>query len=118
MYCDKLDSCNKSCCEPFKRVYPIPGPTGPTGPAGPMGATGPTGASGVAGSMGPTGPMGIQGITGPTGPIGPTGPVGATGPTGSVEVNPYDLYVQSTAVPGGDGSQSAPFQTIQEALAV
>lgn len=118
MYCDKLDSCNKSCCGPFKRVYPIPGPTGPTGPTGPMGATGPTGASGVAGSMGPTGPMGIQGITGPTGPIGPTGPVGATGPTGSVEVNPYDLYVQSTAAPGGDGSPSAPFQTIQEALAV
>lgn len=97
MYCDKLDSCNKSCCGPFKRVYPIPGPTGPTGPTGPMGATGPTG---------------------PIGPTGPTGPVGATGPTGSVEVNPYDLYVQSTAVPGGDGSQSAPFQTIQEALAV
>lgn len=32
MYCDKLDSCNKSCCGPLKRVYPIPGPTGPTGP--------------------------------------------------------------------------------------
>ena len=47
--------------------------------------------------------------------IGVTGP---TGPFGSLGVNPYDLYVQSSAQPGGDGSQLAPFQTIEQALAV
>lgn len=62
----------------------------------------------IPGPQGPTGPSGI-GITGPTGP---------TGPTGSIELNPYDLYVQSTAAPGGDGSQEKPFQTIEQALAV
>ena len=46
------------------------------------------------------------------------GPQGPTGPTGSVESNPYNLYVQSTAAPNGDGSQARPFQTIDEALAV
>lgn len=46
--------------------------------------------------------------------IAPTGP---TGPTGSVQPNPYDLYVQASAAPGGDGSRAAPFQTIAEALA-
>lgn len=46
------------------------------------------------------------------------GPIGATGPTGSVESNPYNLYVQSTAAPGGDESQISPFQTIEKALAV
>ena len=46
------------------------------------------------------------------------GPQGPTGPTGSVESNPYNLYVQSTAAPDGDGSQARPFQTIDEALAV
>ena len=54
----------------------------------------------------------IQGVT------GPTGPTGATGPTGSIQPNPYNLYVQSTASPGGDGSQASPYQTIEEALAV
>lgn len=43
---------------------------------------------------------------------------GSSGPTGSVEAKPYNLYVQSTAAPGGDGSQENPFQTIEEALAV
>lgn len=86
------------------------GPTGPTGPAGAVGPTGPTGA-GAPGAAGPTGPTGVAGATGPTGPTGPTGA------TGSVQPNPYDLYVQSDAAAGGDGSQAAPFQTIDEALA-
>ena len=65
----------------------------------------------------------VNGVTGPTGPIGPTGPqgisvIGPTGPTGSVDPNPYDLYVQSTAASGGNGSQLSPFQTIPQALAV
>lgn len=58
---------------------------------------------------------GLQGPTGPQGVIGPTGPQGATG---SIQANPYNLYVQSTAQPGGDGTQNAPFQTIEQALAV
>lgn len=86
------------------------GPTGPTGPAGAVGPTGPTGA-GAPGAAGPTGPTGAAGATGPTGPTGPTGAAG------SVQPNPYDLYVQSDAAAGGDGSQVAPFQTIDEALA-
>lgn len=86
------------------------GPTGPTGPAGAVGPTGPTGA-GAPGAAGPTGPAGAAGATGPTGPTGPTGA------TGSVQPNPYDLYVQSDAAAGGDGSKVAPFQTIDEALA-
>lgn len=86
------------------------GPTGPTGPAGAVGPTGPTGA-GAPGAAGPTGPTGAAGATGPTGPTGPTGA------TGSVQPNPYDLYVQSDAAAGGDASQVAPFQTIDEALA-
>lgn len=86
------------------------GPTGPTGPAGAVGPTGPTGA-GAPGAAGPTGPTGAAGATGPTGSTGPTGA------TGSVQPNPYDLYVQSDAAAGGDGSQAAPFQTIDEALA-
>ena len=86
------------------------GPTGPTGPAGAVGPTGPTGA-GAPGAAGPTGPTGAAGATGPTGPTGPTGAAG------SVQPNPYDLYVQSDAAAGGDGSQAAPFQTIDEALA-
>lgn len=85
------------------------GPTGPTGPAGAVGPTGPTGA-GAPGAAGPTGPTGAAGATGLTGPTGPTGA------TGSVQPNPYDLYVQSDAAAGGDGSQVAPFQTIDEAL--
>lgn len=93
--------------------YITSGPTGPTGPTGPAGAVGPTGPTGAGapGAAGPTGPTGAAGATGPTGPTGPTGA------TGSVQPNPYDLYVQSGAAPGGDGSQVAPFQTIDEALA-
>lgn len=52
-----------------------------------------------------------------TGLTGTTGPTGATGPAGSLGVNPYNLFVQSSAAPGGDGSQLAPFQTIEEGLA-
>ena len=96
------------------------GPTGPTGPTGLMGATGPTGPTGPQGISitGPTGPAGVIGLTGPTGPTGPTGATGPTGPTGSVDPNPYDLYVQSTAASGGNGSQLSPFKTIPQALAV
>lgn len=46
------------------------------------------------------------------------GSQGPTGPTGIVEPNPYNLFVQSTAAPNGDGSQARPFQAIDEALAV
>ena len=105
------------------------GAVGPTGPAGAAGAAGPTGPTGAAGATGPTGPAGAAGATGPTGPagaaggVGPTGPTGAagatgpTGPTGSVEANPYNLYVQAGAASGGDGRPSAPFDTIEQALA-
>lgn len=50
--------------------------------------------------------------------VGPTGPTCPTGPAGSIEANPYNLYVSSSAPAGGDGSQASPFQTIEEALAV
>ncbi len=86
-------------------ICTVTGPTGPSGASGPTGPTGPTGAAGV---TGPTGPAGVAGAVGPTGP---------TGATGSVQPNPYDLYVQAGAAPGGVGSQAAPFQTIAEALA-
>lgn len=59
--------------------------------------------------VGPTGPQGIAGTIGPTGP---------TGPAGSIEANPYNLYVSSSAPAGSDGSQASPFQAIEEALAV
>ena len=80
----------------------------PTGPVGAAGAPGPTGPAGAAGAPGPTGPTGAAGATGPT---GPTGAAGALGP------NPYNLYVQAGAAPGGDGSQAAPFDAIDQALA-
>ena len=117
---------------PAGRMGPT-GPTGPAGVAGPAGATGPTGsagpagATGPAGRVGPTGPTGPAGAAGPAGatgpagaagPIGPTGATGATGATGGLEPDPYDLFVQADAAPGGDGSREAPFQTIQKALAV
>ena len=97
------------------------GPTGPAGAAGLPGPTGPTGATGATGATGPAGAAGLSGPTGPTGPTGATGAVGPTGPTGatgSIEPNPYNLYVQADAAPGGDGSQAAPFETIEQALAV
>ena len=62
--------------------------------------------------------MKIYSFIGPTSATGPTGPTGATGPTGSVQPNPYDLYVESSAATSGDGTEFAPFQTIEEALAV
>ena len=62
--------------------------------------------------VGPTGPAGNDGIPGEVGLTGPTGPAG------SIEANPYNLYVSSSAPAGGDGSQASPFQTIEEALAV
>ena len=61
---------------------------------------------------------GPQGATGPTGPQGITGPTGPEGATGNIQANPYNLYVQSTAQPGGDGSQISPFQTIEQALTI
>ena len=73
-------------------------------------STGPAGTGG-----GITGPTGSAGSTGAT---GPTGATGATGPTGSVQPNPYNLFVQSSATPNGDGSEEKPFQTIEEALNV
>lgn len=50
--------------------------------------------------------------------VGVTGPTGPTGPTGTVEPNPYNLFVQSSAAPNGDGSQENSFQTLEEVLAV
>lgn len=94
---------NKNKINTYTQNIPIclvPGPTGATGPIGPTGATGPTG------SIGATGPTGATGATGPT------------GPTGSVQPNPYNLFVQSSALPNGDGSEEKPFQTIEEALNV
>ena len=92
MYYNEEKRCKRNCMS-CMRIYHIPGPTGPTGPSG-------------------------IGVTGPTGPTSPTGPTGATGPTGTIEPNPYDLYVQSIAAPDGDGSQTKPFQTIEQALNV
>ena len=43
---------------------------------------------------------------------------GSTGPTGSVQSPPYNLYVQSSASLGGDGSIISPFRTIDEALSM
>ena len=94
MYCDDKKRRNMMCCSPCMRVCHITDSIGVTGPTGPTCATGVDGLPGV---------------------IGPTGP---TGPSGSLGVNPYDLYVQSSAQPGGDGSQLAPFQIIEQALAV
>ena len=107
-----------SCCD-NRNVNGVTGPTGPTGPQviGATGPTGPTGSQGIS-IIGPTGPIGPTGATGPIGPTGATGPIGPTGATGTVEPNPYNLYVLSNAGPGGDGSQLAPFQTIEQALAV
>ena len=96
-------NCNKNKINAYTQNIPIclvPGPTGATGPTGPTGATGPTG------SIGATGPTGATGATGPT------------GPTGSVQPNPYNLFVQSSAAPNGDGTEEKPFQTIEEALSV
>lgn len=66
----------------------------------------------------PTNLGSITGPTGPTGPEGSTSPTGPTGATGSIEGNLYNLFVEASANPGGDGSQANPFQTIDEALAV
>lgn len=111
MYCKNSNGYNKNCCISCQPICPIPGPTGPMGPIGAPGLPGPTGPTGPTGAMGPIGP------TGPTGPTGAVGPTGPTGPTGAVEPNPYNLYVQADAAPDGDGSQNAPFQTIEQALA-
>lgn len=62
--------------------------------------------------VGPADPAGNDGIPGEVGPTGPTGHAG------SIEANPYNLYVSSSAPAGGNGSQASPFQTIEEALAV
>ena len=117
MYGNNNKGFGMNCCIPCQRVCPIPGPTGPAGAAGGSGPTGPTGAAGVPGPTGPTGAAGVAGPTGPTGAAGAPGPTGPTGAAGSIEANPYNLYVRSDAASGGDGSQSAPFQTIEQALA-
>ena len=106
---------------PLMRTCFITGPIGPTGPTGAIGPTGSTGLEGATGATGATGPTGPTGAIGPTGPQGAEGATGATGPTGatgSIEANPYNLYVQATANPGGDGSQNAPFETIEQALTI
>lgn len=122
MLCNKNEN-NKNICPSYVCVYRVPntkGATGPTGPTGPKGENGKEGPVGLIGPTGPTGPMGLSGSIGPTGftgPTGATGPMGPTGQTGTVEPNPYNLYVSSSALPGGDGSQALPYQTIEEALA-
>ena len=146
MYCH-CKGCVTSCCIPCQQIGTVTGPTGPTGATGLPGPAGPTGATGATGAPGPTGPAGEAGLPGPTGPAGeaglpgptgatgasgstgatgatgPTGeagtegPTGPTGATGSLGANPYELFVQADAAPGGDGSQATPFQTIQQALA-
>lgn len=71
---------------------------------------------GISGSTGPTGPTGPTGTIGPTGPKGDSsgqGITGPTGPTGSIEPNPYNLYDQSDAPAGRDGSQANPFNDIE-----
>lgn len=99
------------------------GPTGPTGipggpgPTGPAGVPGPTGPAGETGATGPTGPAGLPGPTGAAGAAGATGPTGPTGASGSTGPNPYNLYVEAGAAPGGDGSQAKPFESIEQALA-
>lgn len=137
IFCRKRFFCFNICPPQIKRpnpgrlpIYPqscvgISGPTGPTGPTGPRGESG---IQGIQGAKGPTGPTGQDGLqcatapTGPTGPIGPTGPkgdssgqgiTGPTGPTGSIEPNPYNLYVQSDAPAGRDGSQANSFNDIE-----
>lgn len=107
--------------------HPV-GPTGPTGPVGatgPDGATGPTGLTGDTGPTGPdgaTGPQGVVGDTGPIGETGPTGVTGATGPTGPEFVPQITkvLYVDGnrTDIYTADGSDTKPFLTIAEAIAV
>ena len=88
-----------------------PGPTGPADEAGLPGPTGATGASGSTGATGATGPTGC-GRDGrdPTGPHparqGLPGRRALRGATGSLGANPYELFVQADAAPGGDGSQA------------
>ena len=106
-----------NCCRPCCPVCPAIGPTGPTGATGATGPTGPTGATGDTGPQGVQGVQGLQGEPGAAGAPGPTGATGATGPTGTVEPDPYNLYVESDAAPGGDGSREAPFANIEQALA-
>ena len=112
------NGCGVTCCRPCRPRCFFPGSTGATGPTGSTGATGPTGAAGLPGPTGPTGAAGLPGPTGPTGAAGLPGSTGPTGAAGSLSPNPYNLYVQASAAPGGDGSQAAPFQTIEQALAV
>lgn len=94
-------------------VVIVIGPTCPTGPTRPQSERGIEGPTGPHGESGATGATGLQG---PKGPTGPQGEVGATGPTGSIEPNPYNIYVSSSAAPDGDGTQAKPFQTLSQAL--
>lgn len=118
MQCNNKNEHNKKYSVQYIQMCTIQGQEGPTGSAGISGTTGPTGPIGPTGTSGAAGSTGPTGATGPTGLTGATGPTGPTGPAGSIQTNPYNLYVQSTASPGGDGSQLEPFQTIEEALAV
>jgi hypothetical protein len=79
-----------------------PGATGPTGPTGADGATGPAG---------PGGATGADGVTGPTGAPGPTGPEFVVAPLSTV------FWVDGGSSPASpDGSDEAPFTTIQDGL--
>ena len=98
-----------------------PGPIGATGLQGQTGATGPVGETGATGAIGFTGATGATGNTGNTGaqgPVGLTGQTGAQGATGIVSFGYSNvLYVDSNVAGGGNGTLSAPFQTISQALA-
>ena len=111
MYCCSSNGSDMKRWVPCCRICPTPGIAGPVGPTGPAGESGPTDPTGPAGVSGPTGPTGPAGESGPTGPTGPTGAAGQGGP------DPYALYVQADAAPGGDGTRAAPFQTLEQALA-
>lgn len=114
MNCNSKYDNNISYHMPLMHICFITGPTGATGPTGPSG-------NNNSGATGPTGPEGATGPTGPTGAtgnIGATGPTGPTGPTGSLGINPYNLYVLSSASPNGNGTEEKPFQTLNEALTI
>lgn len=108
------------------------GPTGMTGPdgdQGPTGVQGNPGDPGIDGDQGPTGNTGPQGFTGMTGPDGnpgndgvqgATGDTGATGPAGFQGPLQGPAFVWYVATNGddtnGNGSEWAPFLTIQNAV--
>ena len=96
----------------------------PTGPAGEAGLPGPTGATGASGSTGGNRRYGAHGCGRDGGTHRPhrrdrgyRGRRALRGRPGAWAQTPMSCFVQADAAPGGDGSQAAPFQTIQQALA-